>query len=343
MDPPLDLREWPDRDSGLEALLEELASTEEPAPSPVSEVNKPVAVVSVIDSRMSPVSRSSSVGTSGGKDNPRAVHVPTVASEPGCVLARCSVDQFPLCGLVDGLSADEDALGMLKSLCGQIRAGIDYRKIRLEICIQSIRLNLAGTIAPAFRPAVKGAGDFNDPIHRLIHRDRQVVDLHWCYSRRMEFSPTEIQYTALFEDCESFDFQSAWELSGKKWSKDFRATEALCLTPFQQCQLVVLRSEELVKREKALDEGRRGRGGAGHSKRSIAKRVIAEWAESNRRIAPHRRDYELLWLARELLASAATMKSIAQLHALMCGGDPLDPKTVSDKMKKLDRCLAGLS
>lgn len=252
----------------------------------------------------------------------------------------CPTDQFPLSGLADALLPHEDAFARLKSLSKQIQAGSDYSELRLDFCIQSIRMNLEGRIAPAYRPAAKRAGAFNDPIYHLIHRDQQVIDLHWCHATEMMLLPSESRYADILEDRGCFDFDAAWGVSGRKWKKDFRATEALCLTVFQQCQLVALRSDELTSRERELDEGRRGPGGAGRSKRAIAKRCIAEWVESDKRIASQRHDYEWLWLARELLTPRCSMKSIAELHALMCGRTPLEPKTVRDKLKKLDQRLS---
>lgn len=213
----------------------------------------------------------------------------------------------------------------------------DYRQIRAAYCKQSLLLNQVGKLAPAYRPVLVPGAPHNDLVYQLIHRDQVVIDLHWCFATQMSLSPTEAEHASLFADPSHFNLEAAWVISGKKWRKGFRADQALSLTTLQQCQLLAIRGAELQAICKSLGDGWRASGGKEAGRFARFKRALGEWCERDARMLEHRRSYEMLWLARELLGSSATPIQIAKLHALMVGEAVLGRVTVRDKLKKLDR------
>lgn len=239
------------------------------------------------------------------------------------------------------IPACSDPLRDLTDLCQRILEHKQYDLVRKRYCELSIQLNIQGKLAPAFRPVLKAGVPHNDPVYQLIHRDQQVIDLHWCHATKMNVLPDEPEHAAVFADPERFNFAGAWALSGKKWKQGYRAEQAMCLTTLQQCQLLTIRSSEIRDRQKKLDDGWRESGGKAAGMKARVKRAIGEWCERDKRILPHRRSYECLWQARELLGHGATNDQIAKLHALMTGENELDRTTVRDKLKKLDRKIAS--
>lgn len=246
-------------------------------------------------------------------------------------------ETFPVTHATEVLTTD-DPLDDMKALCRELLMHKDYPVIRNEYCRLSIRLNLIGKLAPAFRPVLKSGAVWGDmTIHNQVHRDQVVIDLHWCHATKMGLSPTEPNHQVLFEDPLAFPFENAYVLASKKWKSVYRASEALCLTTMQQCQLLKLRGPDVDARQDALERGWRASGGKEVSKIAAAKRQIGQWAECDKRIASSRDHYEKLWLARELLEPGAKAAQIATLHALMVGSEELDRKTITGKLQNLDK------
>jgi hypothetical protein len=231
----------------------------------------------------------------------------------------------------------DNPLGKLNVICRDLFTHKDYSSVRSSYCQASIHMNLLGLLAPAFRPKVKAHAPKNDPIHMLLHRDQLVIDYHWCYAQRMQLSPKDDAHAMLMNEDMDFDFAVALKLSAKKHKSIFRAAEALCLTPFQQCQTMKLHSLELDALLKSIGGGWRESGGKSSSKLALVKREIGRWVERNKRIAPERSSYECLWLARQTLGPDTPNQQIADLHALMVGFAPLDRTTIRDKLKLLDK------
>lgn len=244
--------------------------------------------------------------------------------------------EFPF-AQVPELVDDSNPHRELHLIAQELACHKDYRRVRAAYCEQSLLLNQVGRLAPAYRPTLVSGAPHNDPVHQLIHRDQVVIDLHWCFATQMSLSPTEAAHVALFADPSRFNLEAAWAISGKKWRKGFRSDQALSLTILQQCQLLAIRGAGLLATCKSLGDGWRASGGKEAGRFARFKRALGEWCERDPRMLEHRRSYEMLWLARELLGSSATPIQIAKLHALMVGEAELGRVTVRDKLKKLDR------
>lgn len=262
-----------------------------------------------------------------------------VATDPG--LLTCDA-AFPV---PDMAAFDEFAPAVvaesLAALCQRVRTASDYRTVRGEYCRLSVLLNLKGAIAPAFRPVpvIRGANGhpvpMGDSAHKLMLRDRLVIDYHWC-AARMDIHPSEAQHVALFAPGRDFSFADAWVLACKKHRGRYRAAEAMMLTTLQQCQTLTLRGPELSERVTKLSSDYRDSGGKFASRNATAKRKIREWTERMPRMKAERHVYEHLWDARELLGKE-NVTLVGELLALMLGQPKLDRKTIKGKLEKLDK------
>lgn len=228
-----------------------------------------------------------------------------------------------------------DPLRAMKELCFRLLDHKDYHRERSEYCQLSIQMNLCGKLAPAFRPELSSGAKFGDSVHHLLNRDRLVIDFHWC-ATRMEIHPNDVQYAALFAPGRAFSFLDAWALSGKIHKGRYRATEALMLTTFQQCQTHSLWGPELTDRMSGVYSGYRDSGGRYASRHATAKKKIREWTERMPRMKAERHVYEHLWDARELLGKE-NVTLVGELLALMLGQPKLDRKTIKGKLEKLDK------
>ena len=245
-------------------------------------------------------------------------------------------ETFPVTYVTEELTTDDPRV-MMTALCRELLIHKDYPRIRNEYCRLSIRLNLVGKLAPAFRPVLKSGAKWGDmTIHHQIHRDQVVIDLHWCHATKMGLSPTEPNHQALYADPLVFPFNNAYALAGKRMKSVYRASEALCLTTMQQCQLLKLRGPDVLARQDALENGWRVSAGKKVSKIAAAKKLIGEWVERDKRIASRRVHYEQLWLARELLEPGAKAAQIGALLALMVREVELDRRTIFGQLKQLD-------
>lgn len=214
---------------------------------------------------------------------------------------------------------------------------VSYGRVREDYCNLSIRLNLIGKRSPAYRPLLKAGAAWGNAIHKVIHRDQVVIDLHWARATTMPLAPLEPAHAALFGDDAEFQFDVAWALAGKKWRNEYRAAEALCLTTFQQSQMLTLHGPEVGARIKSIGDGWQKSGGKSASEIATARRKICQWAERDKRICSQRDYYEKLWLARELLGHKTSNQLIAELHALMVGGEIQNRATIRDKLESLDK------
>jgi hypothetical protein len=244
---------------------------------------------------------------------------------------------FPIKSASEVLEFDEPMLEM-EAISRELLTHKDYGQVRARYCLLSIRMNLEGRQAPRFRLKLISGAKRMDPIHMVMHRDRVVIDYHWCHSTKMVISANEAAHTALF-DAQDFDFAAAWRLSAKKWTLAFRAAEALCLTRFQQSQTMTLHDHELVKLLKDFGSGWRASAGKSTSKLASVKRQINQWAERDQRIVDERHSYESLWIVREMLGPGASNSEIATLHALAVGGSVRDRASIRDRLKRLENNL----
>lgn len=249
-------------------------------------------------------------------------------------VGREALDPFPVTRSCEVPEFDDPVLA-LTVLCRELQAHKNYRAVRTRYCQISLRMNLEGRYAPAFRPRPRGEAPKDDPLHMLVYRDQLVIDYHWCHAMRMSLSPADVGHAHVLDLQADFDFAAAWLLTGAHQTPQFRATEAMCLTPLQQCQTMRLHGKDVQARLDALSGGYRRSGGKSRSELAKAKTAIAQWIERDPRMRKHQISYERLWLARELLGPGAPIQSIAVLHGFMGGEQPLARKTLADKISRL--------
>jgi len=285
-----------------------------------------------------PIQEPSHADTSAAPTATVAPDVRLFAAVPSAELdaAPSGLERFPVAYLAD-VSACDGPDRELAALCRELQIHKSYQSVRLRYCQLSIRMNLQGTIAPAFRfrPRVEAAR--GDPLHILLHRDQLVIDYHWCHVTRMQLSPLDDGHAHLLDLESEFDFAAAWSLTGKKQKRAYRSAEALCLTRLQQCQTMCLQSEETAALLASILDGYRKSSGKSHSSIAKVKAAIGQWIERDPRIKNHRISYERLWQAREMLGPGVPMQSIAELHGLMLGSQPLDRKTIAGKLSRLSK------
>lgn len=251
------------------------------------------------------------------------------------------IDTVSALPLQVGQSEAPDVLGKLKTLLAGLRLHKDYSRISDEFVDLSFILNNQCQLAPAFRlqPTVGLAK--GHPTYIEIHRDQIFVDCHWLHCRREQIGTHDPELQPLFDLDEEFKYDLALEFANKNWTKKHRIGQLLVLTNRQQCQLATLRSEVVEGKLQAALMGV-GKGPARKPPKVTAVRLkLHEWAERNRGVQKHLKDYENLWLARELLGDAAPIRQVAELFGLMSGKPKLDDKTVKGKLATLFKNIGG--
>lgn len=237
--------------------------------------------------------------------------------------------------------ATADTVDQLKELLKELHAHKNYSLIRIEFVELSALLNNQGLLAPAFRPQpmlglVKGSPTYMD-----IHRDQIGLDCHWLHCRREMVVTRDEELRPLFDPDGTFPFALAKEFAQQVWTKKHRIEQLLVLTHRQQCQLATLRGKNVEGRfEAALKGIGKGRGRV-PPKVTAVRLQLYEWAERNKGVRPLLKDYENLWLAKELLGNAAPIRQIAELFSLVSGKPKLDDKTVKGKLETLGKNIGG--
>ena len=234
-----------------------------------------------------------------------------------------------------------DPLLHLQALVAELRVHKNYALIRHEFVQLSSILNEQRLLAPAFRPQPKVGLTKGHPIFMVIHRDQIAIDCHWLYCRREHVVTRDEELQPLFDLEEAFSFEHAVEFAEKNWTKRHRIGQLLVLTPRQQCQLSTLKGKSVEARFLAALTGS-GKGPSRvHPKVTAVRLKPYEWAERNKGVLRLLKDYENLWLARELLGNAAPIRQVAELFSLICGKPKLDDKTVKVKLETLNKHVGG--
>ena len=234
---------------------------------------------------------------------------------------------------LDGLVTDKQ-VDLLSAVVESWMKHNNYMRIRDEYCRLSISLNHSTLLAPAFRPfpTIPFLKKNQSESDKVLHRDRVVIDCHWLRCRNELVVPRDKEYGPLFDVSVPFSFNLAASFACENWSSKHRAEEALILTPWQQPQLLSMQDEAVRNRRKEAEEGI-GRGvDRRQPKIVLVRKTIREWCRKDKRIIPHLKTYEDLWLARELLGDGASMNEIAKLGGMIAGVPPLSEKSIRDKL-----------
>jgi len=263
----------------------------------------------------------------------------TTTKEPKHSLRRTSAkrDEFPIPGKHINLSTNPAAKQRLLELSEYIQESGNYLTTRDEFCALNIQLNAECLIAPAFRPRPKLQASKHDEMRTTLQRDLIVIDCNWLHARNEHILEPEKKYRRLLVGSKDFSFDEAWDFANLEWTNDHRATNVLNLSTAQQCQMMSLRGTAVA------DRAARALGGQLKSGKKVKGAIVAikqkinDWGCNDIRARKLFDDYVQLWLARELLGSAGSLNQISMLHGLMRGQRPLNGKTISDKLKRLDR------
>lgn len=261
--------------------------------------------------------------------------------------------QYPVLPLDLSNLSHEHLVSKANELACRYRREKDYLEIRDEFVFVSLALNQFGLLAPAFRdqPRIPFFQKQRDDSHKQLLIDQIVIDCHWVYCSREEVAALWTELKAMFDHESPFDCAVVCQrMAAKNWSKEFRADELLRLSNRQQHQLMQIRAEKLKDQYRLLIEGGNQLTLEGKTIRFSAqvlpiRKAITEWADRTHQVRGHQDMYQALWVARELLGHDAPIKHVADLAALQCGIKPRSPRTVAEKLKKLDETLvkAGIS
>lgn len=125
-----------------------------------------------------------------------------------------------------------------------------YYQIRNVVCGVNLVLNYQETIAPGFRsmrtPEKPTAGSDYSSENIFVSNDRQMIDLHWIYLKKMPVEKVK-GYAALFDYTKPFNKALAEQfvtLGGKR----NRKAELLGLPMFCELQLCAIRSSKTANR-----------------------------------------------------------------------------------------------
>lgn len=232
-------------------------------------------------------------------------------------------------------------LEQLSALLTELAVHRDYPRIQPEFIRLSMLLNEQRLLAPAFRPRPKVGLPKGHLTFMAIHHDQIIIDCHWLHCRNEAVVPRDEHMQPLFDLSKPFSLDLAREFAEQGWTRKHRIEQLLVLTPRQQCQLATLRGKTIDGRFEAALKGI-GKGHARIQPKITAVRLeLYEWAERNKGVRRLLKDYESLWLARELLGNAAPIRQIAELFALISGRPKLDDKTVRGKLETLEKHIGG--
>lgn len=237
----------------------------------------------------------------------------------------------------------KEPLERLQELMLELLEQGDYQCIREEYCQLSILLNLEGSLAPAFRPALVTGKRFGDRVFKAIHRDQLVIDCHWLHAtgQVVTVRAKDVEFKPLFRRSKPFPFDLAWQFANKEWKSNHRVVDMLRLTEFQQCQLKALRGDVVKMRIKNVEHGSRKDGIYIPAPLSIFQQGLNAWCERDRRINKHRDGYLAVWKARSFLGDLATVRQISELVAMILGEAPKDDKTIRSREVNIRRHILG--
>lgn len=112
--------------------------------------------------------------------------------------------EFPVRDLASLLKFD-DAAREVSAITAELLAHQNYHLVRSRYCHLSIRMNLEGRQAPAFRTKLSAEPKHGDPVLMLMHRDRLVIDYHWCHASRMAVGGPERDRTSIRDSLKRLD------------------------------------------------------------------------------------------------------------------------------------------
>lgn len=254
---------------------------------------------------------------------------------------------FPIREAPESPSGKNTGPHRLKALSEEISADTScYSSVREEWCALHLSLNLAGIWATGFRPWPKvrpKPGSKFTADEDAIHRDRLVIELHWLYARKewVETSTAKIDWSPLFDHAAPFNFELAEKFALQNWSDDYRAKQALCLSPAQEAQLYSLRSNKMRDYMASFRKTSRDlENKVIPSPEADIKHALGRWRAQQPTLGDSVRHIARAE-ARYYLGKSAKPSQIAQLAGFILGEKPQDGKTVMASLKKLDEWIAA--
>lgn len=211
-----------------------------------------------------------------------------------------------------------------------------YVGLREEFLAVNRELNRRGiTFAPRFRGNPRPSHKAPIEAEKILGRDRQMIDLHWLFSRRARCRIASSQYEDLIEE-EEFDFALAEDFASEPWTAEHKST-LLSLPQELQWQLDAIQPKGLADRFRSLLHGERTRSGRIATKGIPQIRAALEDSIAN---APQMRGYVDEWVTLWLCSAMVGNKpaAIARLYCLATGTEPMQPSSAARKLKRvLDR------
>lgn len=272
-------------------------------------------------------------------DSSKSISVDAVRTASELIETNEPIDSFDSLEPIE--PTNPDPLLRLKDLVTELSVHKNYSLIQHEFVGLSITLNNQRLLAPAFRPQPKLGLVIGSPIYMAIHQDQLFIDCHWLHCRREHVVTRDEELQPLFDLDTTFPADLAREFAEQVWTKKHRIEQLLVLTHRQQCQLATLRGKNVENRFEAALTGF----GIGKSrvypKITSVRLKLYEWAERNKGVRKLLKEYEQLWLARELLGDTAPIRQVAELFALISGKPKLNEKTVKVKLETLNKHIGG--
>lgn len=177
---------------------------------------------------------------------------------PAAIATPDEVYQFPTMSEIKAFRADlasmpvDEMVERMRVLSfdriGFAEKRLEYFLVRNELCAISLLMNETGAIAPRFRPMrslPKEPKEYG-PAEKTLSNDRQVIDLHWVYSRNMICSQPR-GYAGLCDSARPFDWDKASQyvrLAGRA----SRKASMLGLSEEDQLQLGIIQTGAVSKR-----------------------------------------------------------------------------------------------
>lgn len=232
----------------------------------------------------------------------------------------------------------------LHELAAHITSHSAYDSVRGEWCTLHLQINTHGLWAPGFRSWPKLPQRPRDRCadhEHAIQRDRLVIESHWLHAQKefVNVDPKREQWIPLFDHATPFDFDLAEHFAQQVWSNNYRTGEVLGLTPYQQCQMLSLRTDSTKKHMGSFSKPTRGPNNRSiQSPQAVIRTALARWRERQPNLGNSDRLLARAQ-AKYYLGETASGAQVARLAGFISGTPPQDAKTVSQSLKSLESWL----
>lgn len=190
--------------------------------------------------------------------------------------------------------------------------------IRTLFCAINLELNERGLLAPRFRNMRRPLAFRNPSLEdRILNNDRQVIDLHWLYSRQYEATLGKKEYQNFFR-ASAFDFDVASRFASEKANFDTKAGW-LKLSDYEAWQLDTLQVKFYRDRFRTILRGEYRDGSRVTVGRDHVVSILKSSTLNRQRDEKHVEEWATLWTVGRMLGKDCGPVALSRMYALAMG------------------------